>query len=116
MLSEVSSEEITAKAVAEAAERGDALAADILARAFRLLGLGVAGMVNALNPACFVVGGGLSALGERLLEPVRKGIRNHCNPLAAGSVRLALAALGQDAGVIGAAALAMPSAKPDTSG
>lgn len=101
-------EQISARDVAEAAAGGDSLAQEILERAFGLLGLGVAGLVNALNPARVVLGGGLAALGDRLLLPVREGVGRHANSVAARSVEITLAALGQDAGVVGAAALAMP--------
>lgn len=98
----------TAKAVAEAAARGDALSLRVLGQAFAYLGLGVASLVNVLNPARIVVGGGLSALGEGLLEPIREGILRHSNRVAAESVSVVIAALGRDAGVVGAATLAMP--------
>jgi glucokinase len=68
----------------------------------------VAGLVNALNPARVVVGGGLAALGDRLLDPIRAGILRHSNKVAAQSVTVVQAALGRNAGVVGAAALAMP--------
>jgi glucokinase len=99
---------LSAKEVAEAAAQGDAFSLAVLDHAFTLLGLGVAGLVNALNPARVVVGGGLAALGDRLLDPIRAGILRHSNKVAAQSVTVVQAALGRNAGVVGAAALAMP--------
>ncbi len=64
----------------EAAQGGDTLAQQLLARAGHLIGLGVANAVNLLSPECiFVVGEGTSA-GEWLLEPLRKAMRTHIFP------------------------------------
>jgi len=91
--------------VARAAEQGDPLATELLESAFAYLGLGVASLVNVLNPACVVVGGGLSALGERLLGPIRAAITSHANSVASRAVSVRSAALGSAVGVLGAAAL-----------
>ncbi|MDY0002756.1 MAG: ROK family protein, partial [Polyangia bacterium] len=107
---------ISAREVAEAAATGDALCQRVLAEAFTLLGLGVASLVNALNPERVVVGGGLSALGDGLLGPIRDGIGRHSNRVAASAVTVTRAALGRDAGVVGAAALAMPKLRRIHSG
>lgn len=98
----------TAEDVAALAAQGDSEAGAILDEAMRYLGLGVAGLVNALNPARVVIGGGLTALGDRLFQPVRRAIDEHANPVAARSVTVVPAALGADVGIIGAAALALP--------
>jgi glucokinase len=98
---------VTAADVAAAAQAGDAEAARILARALDDLGLGVAGLVNVFNPDRVVIGGGLSRLGETLLDPVRRAVRRTANAVAALAVKIVPAALGADSGVLGAAALAM---------
>ncbi len=98
---------ITAKLVAEAAEQGDFEAQKILSEAMSYLGIGMASLVNLFNPQIIVIGGGLSNLGERLLEPVRRGIARHAFVASAQTVRVVLAELGDKAGVLGAAAVAM---------
>jgi len=98
---------ITAKAVGRLADRGDPEAQRIVTQAMEYLGVGVANLVNLINPERVVIGGGLTALGARLFDPVRRAVQRHCNPVAARAVTIEPAALGADSGVIGAAALAM---------
>lgn len=100
-------EDLGAADVARAARQGDALAAEVLTGALDSLGLGVASLVNVLNPARVVVGGGLSALGERLLAAILQGIARQANPMARSAVSVRLAALGPQVGVLGAAALVL---------
>jgi len=99
---------ITAAAVAELAREGDPEAVRILSEAMEHLGRGVAGLVNLMNPERVVIGGGLSALGPALFDPVRRAVARYANVLAAASVSVVPAELGPHSGVIGAAALAMP--------
>jgi glucokinase len=90
-----------------AARAGDIVARGAFAEVGRWLGIGVANLVAALDPALVIIGGGVSAAGDLLLEPARAA-------LAAGLVAadhrvvppLVPAALGPDAGMIGAADLA----------
>lgn len=98
---------ITAKLVAQAAEQGDFEAQKILSEAMTYLGIGMASLVNLFNPQIIVIGGGLSNLGERLLEPVRRGIVRHAFVASARTARVVLAELGDKAGVLGAAAVAL---------
>jgi glucokinase len=100
-------EGLSAADVATRAATGDPVAEAVIREAMRFLGYGVAGLVNALNPAAVVIGGGLTALGPALFDPVRSTVDEHCNPVAARSVTVARAALGADAGIIGAAALTL---------
>ncbi len=100
-------ERITAKLVAEAADRGDTEAQDILAEAMDYLGIGMANLVNLFNPQVIVIGGGLTNIGEALFEPVRRAIDRHAFPAPAQAVRVVRAELGDDVGVLGAAAVAL---------
>jgi glucokinase len=100
-------ERITAKLVAEAAERGDWQANDILNQAMGYLGVGMANLVNLLNPELIVIGGGLSKMGQRLFEPVRRIIDLRAFSSPAKAVELRPAQLGDDVGVLGAAAVAI---------
>ena len=70
------------------------------------LGYGLVTLANALDPDMIVIGGGLSALGERLLGPARKILRERALPGPA-SCHLTVTGLGGDAALIGAASLAM---------
>jgi glucokinase len=101
-------EEITAEQVAVAAQQGDPLARFILAEAGRYLGVALAGILNLLNPELVLIGGGVAAAGECLLEPLRWEVRRRALPTATTTPILP-AALGSNAGLLGAAALAFRS-------
>ena len=98
---------ITAKLVAEAAKQGDAEAQHILSEAMNYLGIGMANLANLFNPQLIVIGGGLTNVGDPLFEPVRRAIGRHAFVAAAQAVRVVRAELGNDAGVMGAVALAL---------
>ena len=96
---------ITGALVSEAAHAGDEFAAEVLQRAGRWLGIGLATLVNAFDPSVIVIGGSGAAAGWFLLEPARLeldrrlGRRRPIPPIVT-------AVLGNDAGAIGAASLA----------
>jgi glucokinase len=98
---------ISARLVAQAAAEGDAEAARILDHAMSYLGIGMANLVNLFNPELLVIGGGLTKMGERLFGPVRSIIDQRAFPANAHAVRVIPAELGDDVGVLGAAAVAM---------
>lgn len=97
---------VTAKHVATAAAQGDALALALAREAGEAMGAGLASIVHAANPQLVALGGGALGIGEPLLGPMREAFAARCIPSMAQEVRLALTALGGDAGVIGAALLA----------
>ncbi|UCH51607.1 MAG: ROK family protein [Chloroflexota bacterium] len=97
-------ESITAETVEIAARLGDQLAANIVRDAANYLGVGFANFVNIFNPELIVVGGGLSKMGDMLLKPARKVVRERAFKLPTRTVRIVRARLGSSAGVIGAAA------------
>jgi glucokinase len=68
--------------------------------------VGMVNLVNIFNPEVIIVGGGLSKMGELLLEPARQVVRKRAFPLCAGAVRIITAELGDDAGVLGVAVYA----------
>lgn len=100
-------DEIDGKVIADAAEEGDVLAREALERAGRYLGIGIANVVNIFDPDMVVVGGGLSGAGDLIMEPAREEFRKRSFPGTARTVEIVLAGLGQDAGVVGAAACAL---------
>jgi glucokinase len=99
--------EITGITVTEAALAGDAVALEVVGHAARRLGAGLVGIVNALNPEVIVVGGGVMALGELMLGPARDVVAERALRPSREAVRIAEAEFGEDAGMLGAALLAM---------
>jgi glucokinase len=71
------------------------------------LGVGIAGLLNLLDPEVVVIGGGLgSDAGPLLLEPAERVARERALEPAASHARIEIAQLGEDAGMLGAAMLA----------
>jgi glucokinase len=98
---------VTGPMVTEAARAGDPVCRGILVEAGYWLGLGIAGLVNVLDPNVVVVGGGASEAGDLLLAPIRDSFERHVEALdRRPNVSIVQAQLANDAGAIGAAALA----------
>lgn len=96
---------INAKIVFDAADRGDQIAEKVLDQYFKYIAQGVANMVNILQPEAIVIGGGVSAQKERLTEPVRKYVQDEMFGGLELQTEIKAATLGNDAGIIGAALL-----------
>ena len=94
---------ITPEIILQAAEAGDQVAREILGRAAAALGVGVANLVTVLSPDCVILGGSVARLGEWLFGPVRAAVRERCRAIPVEQLRIIPAALGGDAGSIGAA-------------
>lgn len=105
----VGRDELTAEHVAEAAAGGDAVAAGIVTRAAGFFGLGLAAIVNALNPEAIIIGGVVSNLGHRFLGPAETAMRERALALPADAVSLRSSALGDRAAALGAVALVSAS-------
>ena len=101
-LSAISPNNIHAVDVAAAAQRGDLVAQQIIAEAGIYLGIAVASLVNLFNPSIVVIGGGVSQLGDMLLEPIRKTVLDRSLNSAAKIVRITSAVLGRRASSMGA--------------
>jgi len=97
---------VNAEAVHKAAQNGDTLAKEIIAQTGYYVGVGLANLINIFNPELIVIGGGLSNIGDMLLEPAYKAAGERAYRAAFDSVRFARAELGRNSGVIGAAAYA----------
>ncbi len=106
-LAALPTEALTAEEVARAAAEGDPLARELFARAAAHVGVGVANLVNLLNPAAVIIGGGVAGAGELLFGPVRRIVSEEALPRPAGAVRVVPAALGPDVGAVGAAAVVL---------
>ena len=91
----------------EAALAGDAVAREVVAEAGRYLGVALASLANVFDPDVIVIGGGVTAgAGELLLEPAREELRRRALP-PMNETPVTLAELGADAGMIGAAQMAL---------
>ena len=109
------SEDLTSETVYQAGLEGDELALEVFRRMGVYLGIGLASLVNLLNPAIIVIGGGLSN-GWELFEPhMRQQVIERAFPIPARTVKITRAECGDDAGFLGAARLAfvgqVPAAK-----
>ena len=93
--------------IADAVEGGDHVATKEVHRAAYFLGLGLGSLINVFGPEIVIVGGGVTeALGEPWVERVRASARAQALTDPTGKVRIERAALGDDAGILGAALLA----------
>ena len=104
-------EKVTAQIVHSAAEQGDKLAKELIARTGYYVGVGVANLINIFNPELIVIGGGLSNIGDMLLKPAFKVAAERSYKEAFQAVRLVSAGLGRNSGVLGAAAFALQEMK-----
>jgi glucokinase len=98
---------ITGMLVTELAHDGDRAARDVVALVGMRLGVGIANLVNALNPSVVVVGGGVIAAGDLLLEPARTVVRERALEPSRSSVEIVAARFGAESGMLGAALLAL---------
>lgn len=95
-------------AVTAAARQGDRLAADVLAQAGTWLGVGIASLVNGIDPELVIIGGGAAEAGAPLLDPAVSSYRERVIARAHRPLPpVVRAQLGNDAGIIGAALLAL---------
>jgi glucokinase len=97
---------LTAERVVRAAMEDDDLALSVLEETARILGTAVASIVNLLNVEVVVLGGGVMAAGDLILDPIREAVQKATVQPAFQCCRIVPAELGQDAGIIGAALLA----------
>ncbi|PLS05415.1 ROK family glucokinase [Neobacillus cucumis] len=104
-------QEVTAKTVFDQAKKEDKLALIVVDKFYYYLGLACGNLGNILNPETIVIGGGVSAAGDMLLNGVEEYFQKFAFPTVKTSTKLKLAQLGNDAGVIGAASLVKQSRK-----
>ncbi len=100
--------ELDGAMVTDAALDGDETARDVLSLAGRRIGVALSSLANALDPEMIVIGGGVIRAGELLVGPAREEVRARAlRPM--NQVRVEAAELGPDAGLIGAATMALES-------
>ncbi|HFI0237629.1 ROK family glucokinase [Streptococcus suis] len=100
-------QDVTAKDVFDLAKEGDDLALIVYRHFSEYLGVACANIAAVLNPAYIVLGGGVSAAGDFLLDGVRKVFAENSFPQIKESTQIVLATRGNDAGVLGAASLVL---------
>ena len=98
--------EIDGKVVTDAAIAGDGIAHEVVATIGRRLGVALSSLANIFEPDVIVIGGGASAAGELLLEPARAEVETRSLP-PMNRTPVVAAELGPDAGMFGAAVLAL---------
>jgi glucokinase len=103
----LSTGKIAAKDVFDCARDGDATSLEVVEEVAFHLGLALANLGNTLNPAKIVLGGGVSKAGTILLDKVQANFDKYAFQRVKESTEISIAILGNDAGVIGAAWLAM---------
>ena len=94
---------ITAADVSVAAQSGDSAAAEILAHCGRLIGTAMASLVNAFNPSLISLGGEVGQLDDILLAAIRESVYRSSHPLVTRDLQIQRSALGNSAGLAGAA-------------
>lgn len=105
--------EITGRAVAEAAAAGDPLAARLMLDASHALARGIASAANLLDLDRVVIGGGVSQSGELLFAPLRTELKRRATLSFSRDLEVRQASLGTEAGVVGAAGLVFQQHGPD---
>lgn len=102
--------DLTARQVAEAALRDDPLACAAFERAGQYLGLAVSNYLHAFDPSILIFGGGVAQVGDLLFKPFEESLRKRVfHPRYLENLIITRAALGDDAGLLGALALARTS-------
>ncbi len=96
-------DKITGKMISQAAEKGDEFAKWVIQETGAWLGVGVATLINALNPEKIVLAGGMINAGDLLFDSIRQTAKELCFDVPYARVQIVPAGLGGDAGAIGAA-------------
>jgi glucokinase len=100
-------ESLSARDIAEAASKGDELAIRAYQRAGEYLGIGVASFLHAFDPSIVIFGGGVSQVGKLLFDPFNESLKQRVfHPRYLEGLVITQAQLGDDAGLLGARALA----------
>ncbi len=94
---------ITPELICQAALAGDAVAREIYEQAGRAIGYGIANVVIALTPRRVIIGGGVAAAGDLIMEPIRRTVRERVRVSDTDAIEIVPAQLGNNAGLMGAA-------------
>ena len=96
---------ITAHVVSQAAQAGIPLARAIITNAAEAIGVGLVNVIHIFNPQVIVLGGGVTQMGPMLMEPALRIVQERTMKIPLDAVRIVLAELGGNAGLVGAGAL-----------
>ena len=97
---------VEGKTIFEAYDMGDAVAKSVVDKYLYYVAVGLANVINALQPEAVCIGGGISGQGEKILTPIRDTVKaERYSVYAEKQATIVPAALGNDAGIIGAALL-----------
>ena len=99
------SKELTSQVVFSAGHEGDELALEVFRRMGVYLGIGIANLINILNPEMIVIAGGVMNGWELFEKSMRHEVADRAFPLLAASVKIVRAECADDAGLLGAARL-----------
>lgn len=98
---------VTGALVTELAHDGDPVATGVIRRIGEFLGIGISSLANIFNPSVVVVGGGVIAAGDLLLDPAREVLAARALSPSRETARIVPARFGAESGMLGAAALAL---------
>jgi glucokinase len=100
-------EKITCRLIYDTARKGDNLCKKIVEETGKYLGIGIANIVNIINPQMVVLGGGMARAGDLLFDPVREYVEEHAFNATMEGVEIVPTKLGTNAGAIGAVAFVL---------
>ena len=103
-LLDIPSEELDARRICDLARAGDEVCSQLVEESGKALGVVLGGVINLLNPDCIVIGGGVAAAGEILLDPIRLFASRHALPISFAACRIELGRNANESGLLGAAA------------
>jgi len=99
--------DLEAKDIFDVAKEGDAFALDLVDYEADYIALGIGNLLNVLDPEIVVVGGGVSLAGDILFDKVKERLKKYAFPSTTENLKIVVASLGNDAGILGAAYLGM---------
>lgn len=102
-------ETLEAKDIFEAAAAGDVFSQEIVDYEAEYLAMGIGNLLNIINPEVIVLGGGIALAKEQILEPITRKIRKYALEITLENLEIKTGVLGNEAGILGAAALFMLS-------
>lgn len=106
-LADVPKKALTCAQIFQAAREGDLLALNVVQETGRMLGMMTASIANLLNPERMIFGGGMINAGDMLFDAIKRELKRRAFPVPAARLEVLPAALGGDAGLIGAAGCAL---------
>ncbi len=106
--------EVTTRSIFEAYEKGDPVARKVITNAIECWGMAVANLVSLFNPEKIIFGGGVFGPALRFLDDIYEEAKRWAQPISIQQVKLSAAALGNEAGLYGAARLALKNQTTST--